>query len=453
LFPPHLDPAALRFQLESPAGDLIGLATAAAGRALGRHSIVAGCRERPTMPGLPNVSIHVASGARRSPRPGHKHMLDDVLGMGVSDVEGQSWIKAVVEAVERYCMAIPHDPSDTFRASTNEVAEWAVPPQRFRLYSEMQYRTIPTLGLPGPDDAIDWTWAYSITKREFVLVPAALLYGSVSRRPPNHFIESMVSTGMACHVSIEAAILAGLLEVVERDAIMISWLNRRVPSRITLDPSSPLGGMFEERFVVPGIEFFLLDLTSDSGIPTVGCLAFSETPDHPAAAMGAASRLDPLEAAKKALFEAAQVLYAAHDLGWTRSEDLPEHEVRTLADHSRFYAGTAGARRLRFMASGPPRPMADLPDMSAGSVARDLAACVEGLAAVGLEVLVVDVTRQDVAQCGFHTVRVLVPGAVDLNGDVRYPHLGSERIRDVPIAMGWPALAEGDLNLGPCPLA
>jgi len=170
--------------------------------------------------------------------------------------------------------------------------------------------------------------------------------------------------------------------------------------------------------------------------------------------MGSASRLDPVEAAKKALFEAAQVMYAAHDLGWTRDHEFPESSVRTIAEHSRFYAGAAAAQRLRFMVSGSSRiAMSQLADLSSGLVFRDLMAGVERMAAVGLEVLVADLTRQDLAECGFHAVRVLVPGMVDINGDVRFPHLGSDRIRDVPTAMGWPALPEHDLNPGPCPLA
>jgi len=105
------------------------------------------------------------------------------------------------------------------------------------------------------------------------------------------------------------------------------------------------------------------------------------------------------------------------------------------------------------VSSGERVDVADLGDLRTGSVSRDLAACVERLGAVGLDVLVVALTPEDVARCGFHTVRVLVPGAVDMNGDVRFPHLGSKRIHDVPAAMGRPALAPEDLNLGPCPLA
>ncbi|MDQ6947235.1 MAG: YcaO-like family protein [Actinomycetota bacterium] len=444
----------MRFQLASPAGDLFPRARVAAARALGRHSLVARCGVRASLPGLPPLSIHVARGARRSARPGQRHVLDDVLGMGVSDSDDQSWIKAVVEAVERYSMATPHDPSTILRASMDEVAEWAVPLDRFQLYSDAQYAVIPTLGLPEPEDAIDWTWAYSMTTGSFVLVPAALLYGSLARRPPNNFVESMTSTGMACHVSIEAAALAGLLEVVERDAVMISWLNHRIPARITIGRSGPLADLFRERFTLPGVEFVLLDLSSDVGIATIGCLAFSERPEHPAAAMGSASRLDPVEAAKKALFEAAQVMYAAHDMGWTQDEDFPETDVRTIAEHSRFYAGAEAAQRLDFMVSGSDEiALADLPDLTSHCVGTDLVTAVERVSAVGLDVLVADVTCSDVAQSGFRTVRTLVPGAVDINGDVRFPHLGSERIGRVPRAVGWSTTPGLGLNLAPCPLA
>ena len=457
VFSPHLDPSSARFQLAAPAGDLAAMAEEAAHLALGRHSIVRRCTSRSPAAGLPQLSVHLASGARRSAGPGEPRPMKDLVGMGVSDDPWESWIKATVEAVERYALSARHDPSTMLRAPYREVAESALPLRRFALFSDHQYGSFPRMRLPSDDDEIDWTWAYSLTRDRFALVPAALAYATVSRRPPNNFSESLISTGMACHVSVRAAVLAGLLEVVERDAVMVSWLNRRAATPARPRPGTDLAGFVGEHFDLPDLDFVLIDLTVDTAIPVVGCLAFSRDPALPAATFGSAARTDPAEAARKALFEAAQILYVTHGFGWSARDEMAEADVHTIADHARYYSGASAASKLRALVSPDEEMWVDeiggAGCVSGAAGGDDLEACVQALDAVGLEVLVVEVTTEDVARCGFRAVRVLVPGAVDINGDVRYPRLGSHRIRAVPDALGWPAVPYERLNLGACPLA
>lgn len=373
--------------------------------------------------------------------------------MGVSDDDEEAWLKAVVEAVERYCFAAPHDPSGLVRASYADVADRAVPVDRFQLFSPEQYEANSDLSSPSRDDEIDWAWAYSVSRGGPVLVPAALAHATVSRQPPNNLTPRLTSSGVATHVSAGAAVLAGILEVVERDAIVISWLNRFSPPRITLEGApAELAELVNGRFALPDVEFVLLDLTPDSGIPTAVCLAQSDNPARPRSVMGAATRLDPQAAIRKALFEAAQLLYAEHDLGWSATSPSPS-EVRTLLDHGRFYAGPAGDPHIRFLTESTRRVRYDeIPQLSTGTVAGDLQHCLDRLGAVGLEVLVVDLTPPDVARCGFRTVRVLIPGAVDLSGDARLPRLGSTRIGSMARSLGWPEPGVAGLNLAPCPM-
>lgn len=426
----------------------------AARAASGPFSIVARCRSFAVPPGLPTLPVVVAKGPRRG--LGEHQRGFDVVGMGVSEDAQQAWLKAVAEAVERYCFALPHDPADVMRAAFADVAAWAVPPSRFALLSERQYHTTAHVAPVAASQPIDWTWAWSFSNARPVLVPAALVYPSVGFQPPNNFTRWVMSTGLATHVSMAAAVLAGVYEVVERDSLMIHWLHRRAPRRVVPAPGAPDGvaGLIEAHFTVPDFEFVLLDMTPDSGIPTIACLALSDRDERPALVMGAASRLDPAEAARKALFETTQLLNGFHNLGWDNRSDHPEAAVRTLWDNARFYAGRHGGRRARFLAGSSERvALHDLPSLATGTPAGDLAVCVERLAGVGLEVLATEVASEDAARCGFRTVKALVPGAVDIHGDARYPHLGSERIHTMAAALGWPACSEDQLNLAPCPMS
>lgn len=451
---PGLMPESLGFNLGAPLARPLERAMAAASAASGPYGIVSRCRSFASAPGLPTVPVYVARGPRRSLGQ-HDHGFD-VVGMGVSEDPELGRLKAVAEAVERYCFALPHDPTTIVRASHEEAAEWAVPVSRFGLLSERQYATTPHVRRPEPSEAIDWTWAWSLNRRSFALVPAALVHPSVGFRPPNNFTRWVMSTGLAAHVSMDAAILAGLYELVERDALMIHWLHARAPRRVVPEPGGPDGvaALIDAHFTLPNFEFVLLDMTPDSGIPTIACLAMSDDPRRPSLTMGAATRLDPAEAARKALFETAQLLAGFHGLGWDGRSSFPEAEIRTLWDNAHFYAGAEGGGRARFMAGSAERVgLGELANLATGSAAGDLEVCVDRLAGLGLEVLATELTTADAARCGFRTVKVFAPGTADIHGDARYPHLGSARIATMAAALGWPERTEDELNLAPCPMS
>ena len=453
-FPAEHRPDVLGFHLEAPPARPLDRAMAAARAACGPYGIVSRCRSFATAPGLPTLPVYVARGPRRGLGE-HQHGFD-IVGMGVSEDHEMAWLKAVAEAVERYCFALGHDPSTVLRASHDDVAGWAVPLSRFGLLSDRQYVSTPKVCRPAPDQPIDWTWAWSLDDQRFHLVPAALVYPSVGFQPPNNFTRWVMSTGLATHISTEAAILAGVYEVVERDALMIHWLHHRAPRRVVVEPgrTDAVAALVRTHFTLPDFEFVLLDMTPDSGIPTIACLALSDDPARPSLTMGAASRLDPSEAAAKALFETAQLLAGFHGLGWDSRTSIERADIRTLWDNAHFYAGAEGGDSARFMVSSPERvALHDLPNLATGTPAGDLATCVDRLRGVGLEVLATELTSADVARCGFRTTKVFAPGAVDIHGDARYPLLGSPRIRTMPAALGWPALDEDELNLAPCPMS
>lgn len=447
-------PELLGFHLSSPQGDLLEKAFAGGRRVFGTHGLVSKCEEQGGVPGLPSISVQVAVGPRRDPTGRRFGIV--VSGTGVSTNPAEAWLAAVVEALERYCLASPHDPSRLVRASYHDVKECAVPVGRFGLFSEDQRRSNDALGFPNASDEIDWTWAYSLTTRSFVLIPAALAFASMDTSAPNNFTGGPTSTGVACHVSIEAALLSGLYEVVERDAVMITWLNRRQPPKVTFEEAAfpEFTEFLRAHFTVADIDFVLLDLTTDCGISTIACLALSDNPDRPAAVMGAAARAHAPDAARKALFEVAQILCGLQRLGWSRDADLPVTEVRSFVDHARFYACDANLHHLEFL-TAPAELVVMSQDASDSGLAAPgelLARAVEQLAGVGLEILVVELTTADVASCGFRTFKVVVPGAVDISRGAGLAYLGSLRIRAVPLAMGWPAAEEADFNLLPCPL-
>jgi ribosomal protein S12 methylthiotransferase accessory factor len=428
--------------------DPSGVAKAAVEALLGdRFGLIRDCRRIPWVPGLPEVHLFAARGPRRI--PGWK-FLSPPDGTGVSVDPAAARLAAVGEAVERYCAMAPVDLSRIVTAAFRDLGDDAIDPDRFARLSDRQYRRYPRLDRLTHDKVIEWSWSFSLTRRRAVLLPAALVHFSRGGRAPNDYLPELGSSGFAAHVSLTHGVLAGLQEVLERDALTIAWQNR-----LPFVPLDPSGTDAQELISGPlgqcRARFALYRIPSDSPLPVVMALARSGD-SAPHAAVGCACRPDARQAAVKALYEASQILYRV-----TAQSPVRPPRIRGFDDHSALYATADGARLLdRHLVIEPAaEPLAEMPALASANVEDALAETVAVLASRGSEVLVSDLTTADVASAGFRVIRVVVPGAVDMCADARFPRLGGSRLYDVPVGLGLrpEPLAETSLNLLPVPLA
>lgn len=407
------------------------------------------CRQLAHHEGLPSVYRVVAQGPSPSGRApaGLKPVRPE--GIGVSLSEEGAVTAAVAEAVERQAaLAAPSD-GELVRSARVDLPEESVDPSLLALFSPGQYRRFPQLDPLTETKEVDWRPAWSLTRGRRVLVPAALVHLGLARRPPNNFLAGATTTGFASHLSAERAVLAGLCEVLERDALTVAWRNQLPTGRL-----EAAGTQAEELIRGPlgecGAEFFLFGLPSDTCLSVVLALAWGRGVP-PAAAVGVACRPQPLAAAERALLEAAQVL------SWLRiRRPASPPSVRALADHGALYAQPGPARRLRrWLESGPTVALSDLASSPHGAGVGDLATTVGHLAGLDLEVLTADLTPAELASTGWRVMRTLIPGTVDIEADARLPRLGGRRLYELPVRLGLrpKPCSESELCLLPVPLA
>lgn len=427
-------------------GDLAGASEQAARRVLGPLGLVRSCDVVPRQPGTPRLHIRMGRGPRRMPGWPRMPTLD---GTGVSTGEDEARLAAIAETVERYAGMAPVSDDRLVSAPYSDLGDTAVDPGRFALLSDAQYGRFPQLQALSDTKVVDWCWAYSLTAGRAALVPAGVVYTSRARRPPNDFIPELTTTGTACHVSMPHAVLAGLCEVLERDALTIAWRNRLPHPSLDASGTS-IEALLAGPLAAGAARFDLFSVPSDSPFSVVLAVA-QGSGGWPHAAVGAACRPHPVAAARRALLEASQILSRLVD----RHPRRPPR-VRTFDDRAALYAGAREASLLRrVLGHGPRLPLAGLGAADAGTVGDQLALAGAALAERGLEVLVVELTTPDVAATGYRVVRVVVPGAVDMNPDARCPFLGGQRLYDVPVRLGLHprAVAENEVNRLPVPLA
>lgn len=447
-----------------------------------RLGLITAIVDQPRGPGLPSGWLGRGSKVARADR--FTWWRADGFGFGASlgdaDVARGA---AIGEAVERYCgNAVP---------ARLPVASWeelrtrgvaAVDPHTFALYSDRQYATAGFPFVPFTRDLpVAWVTGTELIGGAEVEVPASLVYldyfhGPHRDEPP---VNALMYSGIAAGRSRAEAETAALEELFERDATTMWWASG-APARAVDDAGLVTGQLGRPHRDRP-LEVRLLSLPSQLGVPVLGALLVDDA--DAILAFGSACRADPAAAGAKALVEALQLLTLTHQLADPDSDvwravatgDIEPHvflpfradrsygaavsaDYRELVDLpaiAQLYldprAQPAALRRLR-----PTRTvaLADLPAVGDGSPSGARAGYLRRLAGLGLRAFSVDLTTPDVARCGLHVVRVVVPELIG-NGPPAYPLRGGERLYTVPAALGWTAapLTEDDLVREPLPLA
>lgn len=366
-------------------------------------------------------------------------------GAGATPAEAR--LVARVEALERYCGLSLPSPSVT--ATFEEVAIDAVRPNDLPLYSDRQYAEA---GFPHPrfrpDALLRWAWGYGVTRGRPVLVPqdAVRYFG------PKGSLLDESSSGVAAHATRAAALLSAVLELVERDAFMIFWLNRLSPPLLHLDRLPPgfardaLGAVRGEGYQ-PAVGI----LTTDLGIPVMLAVGWRDDGAGPALRVGAGCDLSVPRALDRAMRELLGAVKAGAERAWEPAEPLAVDAVRCLADHGDAYAHPSWLVRARFLWASPERRHLSAPEPGGDrSAPQRLSDVIELLSAHGHELIAHDLTTPDVAGA-VHVVRAVVPGLQPIGFGPQGIRLGGRRLYEAPARMGYTdgPTSEESLNCDP----
>lgn len=356
---------------------------------------------------------------------------------GKGRAAAQAKASALCEALERASGVLQaHDPRITARL---EDLDTAIHPHGLLGFSEQQYLERERWNAEGlrftwipepfdPSEAIDWTPVWSMTGQCVRHVPTAYAYFHTPQVAGHRFCRGD-SNGGAAGSCLEEAMLQGLLELVERDAVALWWANRLRRPAVdlgTVDLGTGRSSFFQasvRRYGELGRVLHVLDLTHDLGIPVAAALSWGAD-DRSDILLGFGAHLDAGVAVSRAITEMNQFL-----------PGLLAGEERQIL--SRAPEPEAWEYLEPF---GPARVLGD----PVGPGSDDLKVIVEWLIARlearGLDVLALDQTRPEI---GLSVVKMIVPGLRHY-----WPRWAPGRLYDVPVDLGWlPArLPESALN-------
>lgn len=254
------------------------------------------------------------------------------------------------------------------------------------------------------DRSIAWAPANRLPDGEKTWFPVDLCYrrhvADQDFKPP-----LKLSSGCAAGITVEAATLRALLELIERDAVALWWRGGRRGRSIPSDSEAARAAaelLGQLRQANADRKTWLLNITTDVEIPAVA--AISARPDGYGFAYGFGARLNLADAARAAIFELCQVELGLHVVAAKRTES--GDEALNEGDRQRLRRGTLFDTRncaLLQPEAGPGFNSIQGRDDLGSGVQHVL----ERLEALGIAVYWIDLTRP---QFGVPVVRVLAPG-------------------------------------------
>jgi ribosomal protein S12 methylthiotransferase accessory factor len=366
--------------------------------------------------------------------------------------------KAIGEAVERYCSAI-YDIDDLPLTAYDQAPFPCVPPNAFALYSAEQYQSPGFIYVPFEDSTpVRWVAARDLGTGEEIYVPAGMVYVPYAyyRGTGDSPIAEPISTGLACHLSSEEAMLAALFEVIERDAFTITWQARLARPQIRIETLSDANFDLIRRFERAAGSVTVLDITLDTGVPAILSVLRHSWPGAPALVFAAAADLNPEKAVRKSLEELAHTRRYMQQINSELPRLVPEPNYENVVDqitHLNLYCDPTNAPLADFIFKSEERIAFDeIENLATGHPKRDLKTLVARVQAVNHRALVVDLTTPDVSELGFTVMRGVIPGFHPLQMGHRYRALGGYRLWEVPQRLGDPGITrESGDNSAPHP--
>jgi len=329
---------------------------------------------------LDRVGIPVFSAIRPSAAAG---AISIYSGKGATETNAR--ISAIMESFER-CLAEQPEVSINLSGVPLNV-------ERINDTYESLSESYPTLYpdallLPQPfaePTSLEWVMGHDLMNDIDVFVPANAVFHPYNPQEANALFRSNTN-GLASGNTIEEAVLHGLLEVIERDALSIAEYTRNPGREILLSEDDGVNYELKRKMEETGIKVKLWLLDSDINIPTIVAALDDTVLEDPALlVMGAGAHLSPEIAVTRALTEAAQSRVV--QIHGAREDTDRERVVRTFGyDHmkkmnSYWYEELESVR------------MDELKDSSSNTPAANIKTVLERLEGIAGGAIIVNLSR------------------------------------------------------------
>jgi len=313
----------------------------------------------------------------------------------------QSKASAMMEAVERYCaQQFPH--SHIVTASYEELRSHAIRPSEF---------SFPTLPLKCENCVErnnrcfqelvkvcqEWTWGYSLIKKSPVLVPSSLIYYPYISRTNTSFIFNDTG-GLSAGNTMEEAILQGIAEVIERDALYYAFNLENIVNMPKLTINSPENSHIHKFIteVLPPERFFSFHIWNkelELNIPTFTAFVCYRIWNRRHYFGGSGTILEKEVGLLRALTELQQQK--------VMKKAFVDFDTRNLVSSSNL--------KLPDTIS-----LDKIPNQSTGNIRKDIEIYLDRLSRNNTDIIVINLTHPEIK---IPVVRVIIPKLISYSGN------------------------------------
>lgn len=381
----------------------------------------------------------------------YKNAFD--VASGVSFNQDLALIRVLGETIERYSIN-KYKPKTLARKTVSQIESLGdyLNPIDLSPFSQKQLRKRSFRQFKIESNSIfNWTKAFSISKKKKILIPCQIASFNYDRIKGEPSILPIISTGTAFGITFKDALYRALCEVIERDAFMISYLNKFPSPKINLkslkdrEINKILGIL--ERYK---LEIFVLDLTTDIQIPVFSAIIIDRTGLGPAISIGLKAGFEIKENIIGAIEEALMAR------SWIRDKFVyldPKYKkskvIISLEQRAYLWFPIEMIRKLNFWLDKKESIKITLTRKKFNFLENAL----KILEKNGMNVIYKDITPEKVKRSGFIVLRVIIPEMQVLYLDERFKFLGNKRLYEVPVKLKYlkKKKSEADLNNIPHP--
>ncbi|MCF6409846.1 TOMM precursor leader peptide-binding protein [Pseudalkalibacillus salsuginis] len=358
-----------------------------------------------------------------------------------------SEMTGILEALERSCGIGARGKRTVVFDSYRHLGHHALDPLEVGVHEDEHYDK-PDFPYQkfNPDRKMNWVWGHSFLQDRQILVPERLAYYSLGCG--DGFVYE-TSNGCALGGSLEEAVFHGIMEVIERDAFLMTWYAQLNLPR--LDPYSAddkeLHLMIGRMKEIGGYDFHLYNATMEHGIPSVWALVKNRKQKGMNLLCAAGAHLDPIRAVKSAVYELAGMVMSLEDKFESHKSNYVKlyqdsSQVNTMDDHGMLYGLKEAEGRLQFLLDEDRQVQSFAEafhwETHHRDLTEDLKKVLDAFKNLGLDVIVVDQTTAEIRRNGLHCVKVLIPGMLPMTfGHDLTRVKGLKRVLTVPAELGY----------------
>lgn len=310
-----------------------------------------------------------------------------------------------------------------------------------------------------------WTRGISLTQNKQIWIPMQLVNATYQRTHNEEPILRLAGiAGMGAGETKEDAILEGMIDLIERDASMITWLNKLSPVIIdnkTIDDNNLK--KIIKKLRIRKLRSTIVILPTDFPLNIVSVILTNQRGNSLPITITSGADTNLNDAIYKAFLKALAIGGSSiknsilKKFEETRlSESFQPHSSPDIANLGRrgrmfFWARREMMKNVRFLLKGERRNAQTFKDcFTKGTDKKTIISSLVKIAKEkSYEVAYVDMAPKRIRGLGMHLVSIIIPELQPMHSEESIPYLSGKRLKSVPELLGYKV--SGEVNKIPHP--